>query len=230
MKIRNPFKELTRFELLLWGASVLITAGSFIAGSQKDWLTLIASLIGVTALIFVARGDVLGQILTCVFALLYSIISVKFRYYGEMLTYMGMSAPIAALSVVSWIRNPYEKGKNEVKVAKLTPLKITFLFVLTAIVTGVFYFIMKALGTTNLAVSTVSVTTSFLASALMFMRSPYYALAYGANDIVLIVLWILATIENSVYLPMVMCFAVFLANDVYGFINWIRMRSRQVKN
>jgi hypothetical protein len=59
------------------------------------------------------------------------------------------------------------------------------------------------------------------------MRNPYYAVAYGANDIVLIVLWILATVENPAYFPMIFCFVMFLVNDAYGFINWQRMKKRQ---
>ena len=60
-----------------------------------------------------------------------------------------------------------------------------------------------------------------------YMRSPYYAIAYAGNDIVLIVLWVLASIQDISYLPMVLCFVMFFANDIYGFINWKRMRKRQ---
>ena len=91
----------------------------------------------------------------------------------------------------------------------------------------VFYFILKALGNANLLFSTISVTTSFLASYMTFMRSPYYAIGYSANDIVLIILWIMASIENISYLPMIACFVMFLANDLYGFINWRKMEKRQ---
>jgi nicotinamide riboside transporter PnuC len=77
--------------------------------------------------------------------------------------------------------------------------------------------------------STLSVTTSFLAVSLTALRSPYYALAYTANDIVLIVLWILASIQDIAYLPMILCFVMFMVNDLYGFLNWRRMRDRQGK-
>ncbi len=68
-----------------------------------------------------------------------------------------------------------------------------------------------------------------MASALTFLRSPYYALFYAANDIVLIVLWSLASAENISYIPMVICFSCFFINDLYGFINWQRMKKRQTK-
>ena len=98
---------------------------------------------------------------------------------------------------------------------------------LTAVVTAVFYFILEAFGTANLVPSTISVTTSFLAVFLTFRRSPYYALAYAANDIVLIVLWVLASMEDIHYVSVMVCFVVFFVNDMYGFVNWRRMAKRQ---
>ncbi len=227
MKIKNPFLLLSKFELALWLTSAVVVIVSFLFGDKSNILSLIASLVGVTALIFVAKGHVLGQTLTVIFSLLYAVISFEFRYYGEMITYLGMTAPIAVLSIVSWLRHPYEEGKSEVKVAHLSPMKLVSVFLLTLIVTFAFYYILKYFNTANLIFSTISVATSFLASYLMFLRHPTYALAYAANDIVLIILWILATMTSISYLPMVVCFLMFLANDIYGFYNWSRMRTRQ---
>lgn len=190
-------------------------------------LTLAASLVGVTALIFVAKGDVLGQILTVVFAVLYSVISWDLRYYGEMITYMCMTAPMAVLAVITWLSHPFDKAKNQVQIARLTRRQAICMIVCTAAVTVLFYFILRFFNNASLLLSTVSVTTSFLASYLTFCRSPYYALAYAANDLVLIGLWIAATVKQLSYLPMVLCFVMFLCNDAYGFYNWVRMRKSQ---
>ena len=137
---------------------------------------------------------------------------------------------MAALAVLAWIRNPYEQGKAEVRVNRLKLPEVLFLAVLTAAVTVLFYFVLAFFNTANLLPSTVSVTTSFLASYLTFRRSPFYALAYAANDIVLIVLWVLASMEDPSYLPMTLCFTMFFLNDTYGFVNWQRMQKRQNKN
>ena len=229
MKIHNPFKDLTRFELILWLCSAAVVSGTFVISPSQDYLNLATSLIGVTALIFVAKGYITGQVLTVVFSLFYGIVSFYFRYYGEMITYLGMSAPIAILSIFSWLKHPYGNTK-EVAIRKISRNSIILMFVLSIIVTGVFYFILLVLDTPNLIFSTVSITTSFLASYLMFMRSPYYAIAYACNDIVLIILWILASIRSDpAYLPMAACFGVFLVNDVYGYISWKKRSIRQMK-
>ena len=75
------------------------------------------------------------------------------------------------------------------------------MWLLALVVTVLFYFILKALNTANLFFSTLSITTSFVASYLTFLRSPYYAIGYSANDVVLIILWILASVEDISYLP-----------------------------
>lgn len=225
--MKKNFFNLTKFELLLWITSLTIITLSFLFCQNYDFVVLIASLIGGTALIFVSKGNPIGQILTVVFALFYGYISIKFRYYGEMIIYLGMTAPMAISATVSWLRNPFEKSKAEVKVALIGKKKVFFLCVSAVAVTVVFYFILKYFDTPNLILSTVSVFTSFLASMLTFYRNKYYALAYAANDVILIALWVLASIEKTSYIPMVACFVIFLANDLYGFYNWQRIEKKQ---
>lgn len=226
MKFKNPFKDLTKFEFGLWLTSVIVITFSFALSKGEDILTLISSLIGVTALIFVAKGYVLGQLLSVAFSVFYGIISFYFKYYGETITYLGMTAPVAILSSISWWKNPY-KGTKVVEVSKLTKKQIVLTGILAIIVTTAFYFILKALGNENLVMSTISIATSFVACFLSFLRCPYFLLAYCLNDIVLIVLWILASFEDIGYLPMIMCFVMFFANDLYGFNNWIKMSKTQ---
>ena len=226
MKIKNPFATWTRFEWWLWGISMVVTAVCYACSPTGDALSLIASLIGVTALIFLAKGHVLGQFLIILFAILYAIISLEYRYYGELITYLGMTTPMAVWAAIQWIRNPY-RDSDEVRVARLTHCKIVCLGIFAVAVTVLFYFILKALGNENLLLSTLSVTTSFVAAALAALRSSYCSLGYAFNDIVLIALWVMASAEDIAYLSMVICFVVFLINDAYGFINWRRMERRQ---
>lgn len=226
MKLKNSLKALTKFEKCLWLTSVIAVAGTFFLFRSTDYLTLTASLIGVTALIFLAKGHAIGQVLIIIFAVFYGVISFEFKYYGEMITYLGMTAPMAIVALVSWLKHPY-KDSDEVEISRLTKKQIAVMLTFTATVTFVFYFILKALGNASLIVSTVSVTTSFLASYLTALRSPYYALGYAANDMVLIILWVVAAMQDVSSVAMVACFVTFLVNDLYGFINWKRMENKQ---
>jgi nicotinamide mononucleotide transporter PnuC len=220
-------KYFTKAELTLWGSSVVLILLSFFIFDRVNYITLVASLIGVTSLIFNAKGNPIGQALMIIFSLLYGIISYRFAYYGEMATYLGMTAPMALFALISWLRNPYKGNKAEVAVNRLEAAEWIIMMILSTVVTILFYFILDYFDTANMLPSTLSVTTSFIAVYLTFRRSPYFALAYAANDIVLIVLWILASFENISYLSVTICFALFLVNDIYGYISWRKMEQRQ---
>lgn len=228
-KLKSLVNYFSKAELALYLTSVSLILVSFCAFDRTNYLTLLASLIGATSLIFLAKGNPVGQFLMIIFSVLYGVISFTFAYYGEMITYLGMTAPMALFAMISWLRNPYKGNKAEVEVNRLKFGEIVFMLVLTALVTYIFYFILKFFNTTNLIPSTLSVTTSFIAVYLTFRRSAYYALAYAANDIVLICLWIMASIEDVSYLSVAICFIMFLANDLYGFMNWRKMHRRQRK-
>ena len=217
----------TKGEKSLWCSSITLIVLSFCLFDRTNFLTLIVSLIGVTSLIFNAKGNPFGQFLMVIFSLLYGIISFSFSYYGEMITYLGMTMPMAICALISWLKNPYNGNKSEVKVNSINKKETAFMFSLTVIVTIVFFYILAYFKTANLLPSTLSVTTSFLAVYLTFRRNHFFALAYAANDIILIILWSLASLTNKQYISVVVCFIAFLANDIYGFLNWQKMKVRQ---
>lgn len=215
----NPIKSLTRKEWCLWLGSLVIVLASNVLTEQVDVITVAAVCIGITSLIFAAKGNVWAQILMIVFSVLYGIISWRFHYWGEMITYLGMTMPMAVWSTITWLKNPAPNG-TEVEIQKLQPKHIFGMLVFGAAVTWVFYLILKALDTPNIMFSTISITTSFLAATLTMLRSSYYALGYASNDLVLIAMWAQASAENPAYIPVVVNFIIFLFNDMYGFICW----------
>ena len=176
MKLKDYF---SKHERMLWGYSVLLIIVSFCLFDRTNYMTLCASLIGVTSLIFNAKG------------------------------------------------NPYNGNKAEVKVNDISKRENVCMWVGTFVVTILFYFILEHFNTTNIVPSTISVTTSFLAVYLTFRRSPYFALAYASNDVVLILLWGLASMSDVRYIAVVACFVAFLVNDIYGFVSWRKMKIRQ---
>lgn len=217
----------SKIEIALWLSSVALIVISFCLFDKTNYMTLWASLIGVTSLIFCAKGNPFGQVLMIIFSLFYGIISYNFRYYGEMITYLGMTMPMAIFALISWLKNPYNGNRAEVKVNRISKKEVFFMWLGTLGITMLFYFILEYFNTANIIPSTLSVTTSFIAVYLTFRRNPYFALAYAANDIILVVLWILASISDVRYISVVVCFIAFLANDIYGFTNWRKMEIRQ---
>ena len=101
------------------------------------------------------------------------------------------------------------------------------MWILTIVMTVTFYFVLDSFNTANIVPSTISVTTSFIAVYLTFRQFQFFAIRYAVNDVVLIVLWVLVSIADARYISVVICFAAFLINDIYGFLNWRKIKERQ---
>lgn len=226
-KLKKLMTYFSKFEMFLWSFSVLMITLSYLIFDKSNHLTFFASLIGITSILLSAKGNPIGQFLMIIFSLFYGFISYSVRYYGEMATYLGMTMPMAVFALISWLKHPYNGRKSEVAVKRLSKAEILFIIPLSALVTAIFYFVLKEFNTANILPSTFSVTTSFVAVYLTFRRSPYFSLAYALNDIVLLVLWTLASFENTKYISVVVCFSTFLLNDIYAFISWKKMAKRQ---
>ena len=224
MKLSNYF---TRAEKIIFLSSFFLIISSFILFDRENYFSLFSSLTGIISVIFCAKGNPLGHVFGIVFSIVYAIISFSYAYYGEMITYLFMTLPMAVFSLISWLRNPFRENKAEVTVGTIGKKDVLQTIVFSISVTIIFYFLLKYLNTTNLVISTFSITTSFAAAFLSYKRTEFYALAYGLNDIVLIILWTLASIEDISYISVIICFVAFLVNDIYAFINWRNMRKRQ---
>ena len=144
-----------------------------------------------------------------------------------MITYPGMTMPTAIASLIIWLKNPFKGKRSQVEINHIKGREWLLLAALTIVVTVAFYFILSVLNTANIIPSTISVATSFAAAYLTFRRTPWFSLLYAANDVVLIVLWVLATLDDISYVSVIVCFAMFLVNDLYSFINWRKMQRMQ---
>lgn len=228
MRINRITSYFSGIEKSIWLISIFLILSSYLMFDRSNHLTLIASVIGVTSILLNAKGNPIGQFLMIIFSCVYGYISFKVAYYGEMTTYLGMTMPMAVVALIAWLRHPYNGKRSEVAVNRLSIKEVLLIIPLSAAFTIGFYFILKYFNTANLVPSTLSVTTSFWAVYLTFRRSPYFSLAYALNDIVLIVLWTLASLDNIRYISVLVCFTAFLVNDIYAFISWKRMGKKQL--
>lgn len=224
-KIKDSFKNLNKLELTILLSSEIIIILTFILSNEKNILSLLSSILGGISLIFLAKGDYIGHFISIIYSILYIIISYQCRYYGEIFIYILLMIPLSIFSIIVWKKN--QANEHEVKVSNIFKKDIILIIISTLIIGLIFYFILKYLKTENLIISTISVMTSFSASLLSIKRSPYYAIMYIINDLVLITMWSLTLKNNISYLPNVICFFAFLESDIYGLINWKKLEKKQ---
>lgn len=65
MKLKKILAYFSLFEKLLWSLSVVAIIVAFCVFDRVNYLTLITSLIGVTSLIFNAKGNPIGHSVRC---------------------------------------------------------------------------------------------------------------------------------------------------------------------
>ena len=117
-----------------------------------------------------------------IFSILYGVISFAFAYYGEMITCLGMTAPMAVFALVSWLRNPYKGNKSEVKINRLKSKEIIFMMILTVVITLIFFTFWR-----------------------LFIRQTYYQARYLLQQAFLQLIWLLEGVHfmQSVMLQMI---------------------------
>ena len=227
--MKKLFSSLTAFERFLLLFSLTVITAAFIIFDGKDYISFIASIIGAISLIFCAKGHPIGQVLIIIFSILYGIVALRVKYYGELATYVLMTLPMAVYALIEWILHPYDLQTREVEVKKISRRDVLALVISSAAVSVGFYFSLGFFKTPYLPLATVSVLTSFSAVFLSAKRSPLYAIAYGLNDLVLIALWALSLEESMGNISVLVCFSLFLIHDIYGFISWYKRGKNQRK-
>ena len=216
------------YELVFLVISLTTITVCFIVGADKNVMSLITSIIGVVVVLMTAKGLVLAPFVNIGYNVLYSIIAIAQHYYGEAIIYIALMIPINVVTIITWLKNRNKADSNVVAVNKIHGMEYLYLAIATAVATVGFYFILQALHTSELIISTVSLISSAVASYLMLRRCKYYALAFIANDVVLITMWSLVVKNSGIaYLPTVVCFCVFLINDIYGFVHWMLEEKKQ---
>lgn len=226
--LKRVLKYFTPVEWILWLSGLAVITVAFAVTSERSVLSYLSSIAGVTCVIFNAKGNVLGQVVSIVFGVLYGIYAYTQHYYGEMLIYFCLMIPIHIISIITWLRNKFNGRAHEVKINTLHRTEFIMTAVGAAVVTVAFYFLLEALNTDNLYVSTISLTASITAAYLMLRRCEYFSICFILNDVILIVLWSMkfSTVGPEV-LPSVMAFILFLLNDSYCYISWRRIKKRQ---
>lgn len=229
-KFAKFLKSWNLFEIIFLFSSFFALILCFVFSVDRSWLTLTSSLLGVVAVLFVAKGFVIAPIVNLIYGGFYIAISALQHYFGEVIIYACVMTPIYIFSIISWLGNRSKEQEEIVEVNKIYWKEYLAIFLGAIVATFSFYFILKALNTNELEINTASLIFSLVASYLMLRRSSFYALAFLADDIIAIALWSMAVINFGLqFLPTVVSFCVFLINDLYGFIHWKIQERRQDK-
>ncbi|MDE5654208.1 MAG: nicotinamide riboside transporter PnuC [Clostridia bacterium] len=224
--IKKIFGQWHIAELILYIAGLaLITVMSICFNAS--WISAVTGILGLSCVMFAAKGKVIGIFFTWGMIIFYSILSFQNKYYGEVFINLCMMFPMTIIQLISWLKH---LGKDYVvKVNSITKKEIIIVSVVAVISFAVFYFVLRAIHTSQLIFSTISIVTSILATYFQSRRSKYGFLSFLFNDAVLCVLWFFATLDDIKNIAMLIAVALYVVCDIYGFISWGVLQKRQQK-
>ncbi|MCL2228308.1 MAG: nicotinamide mononucleotide transporter family protein [Firmicutes bacterium] len=90
------------------------------------------------------------------------------------------------------------------------------------------YFLLRAINTAELVVSTLSIVSILFAEYTLTRRWKFNQFAFLTTDLTLGILWLLAVLGgNTMLIPFVVMCGFFILFDIYGVFQWIRLERKQ---
>ncbi len=228
MKIKEFLKKFTIANYIYLACAYIIIILGFIISDDKNILSLIASLMGVTAFLMSAKGFTIAPILSSIYYILYASLALTQKFYGEAIVNGLISLPLSVFAIVTWFRNKNKSENTNVSVNEISKKEYLYLFLALPVVYVGMFFLLKALDTNQLIINSISTLCCICAGYLLVRRSPFYSLAYICADVVVITLWSVTIMnEGLAYLPTLLSVCCFFVNDIYGLYSWQKRRKIQ---
>ena len=139
-----------------------------------------------------------------------------------------ITIPVYLISVITWLKNRSSEN-DEVTVNKLSVMELVILLISSIPLFAIIFFVLRALNTANLVVSTISLTLGAIASYLLMRRCEYNFIFYILLNVTGIALWTTITIRDLSNLPTVISYSISVFLNITGLINWIKMKKSQQK-
>lgn len=198
--------------------SVVISIVSFVMGG--GWIEYIASLTGIIGAVLVAKGKISSYIWGFVATALYLYISVKYKLYGEVITYALLFLPMQVSGYYYWIANKQDSSTDVTKRVMTTNQRI-ILFVGTALTIAAYAVFLRFLNGAFPGLDAGTSILSIVATTLMVKRYAEQWLVWIFVNITAVVMWILAVLhhQDQGYAVLAM-WVLFLMNSIFGWVKW----------
>lgn len=230
--IRNFFKQ---FKWIDWVFLFVMVAGILTCSIlfRPSFIIILNSIFGITTAFFLAKGFLLANYCGIIQLVFYCIMCFQNKYFGEFILNLAIVAPTYVLSIISWHKNHLKKV-GVVKINNKTNWKefCAAAFGFACVAVGA-YFVLRSLGTNQLALSTLSVYFVLLYSFLIIRRSEITFIFRIGCDIISLGLWLVVLIgaghPDWQYLITVFNYTLYLTTEFLGIYNWTRLKRAQTK-
>ena len=217
-------KDLTLnwFDWFLILGTTVVSIVSSLLGEGWDTLGFIVAVTGIVNLVLCARGNIWNYIFGIIYNAIYVYISWKSRLYADSAIYLLYYLPMQFVGWFSWKKNQ-NQDSGAVNVRHLNKRMALLLLVAAAVLIPTFAWLLglPAIGDSQPWLDATTTVVSILAMYMMVKAIAEQWYIWIALDAIQTVKWAIATIRGEEHAAlMLVMFAFFLANAVYGLIQW----------
>ncbi len=214
-------------DLILLGTGlVTITTISIIF--KSPWYILINTILGLFCVFTQAKGKVSTQFIGAIYFCFYIFISYSQQLYGEAILYLVIMLPMYIYGIINWLKNRDKKENIVIVKSNLSMKEWLFMSVALVVLSAIVFFLLKALNTAQVVISTFSFISMLPAVYLLVRRCKWNQVAFLINDFIVPILWLVMILNGNLILIPLCVYHIFqVTYDVYGLINWIKLEKKQ---
>ena len=218
----NKALSLNWFDWFLIIGTTVVSAVSSVVAGNWDTLGFIVAVTGIINLVLCAKGNIWNYAFGIVYNAIYVYISWKSRLYADSAIYLLYYLPMQFIGWFSWKKNQNQES-GAVNAVHLTRQTALVLLLVAAVLIPVFAWILSlpAIGDSQPWLDATTTVVSILAMYMMVKAIAEQWYIWIVLDAVQVVKWTIATVRGEEHAAlMLVMFAFFLANAVYGLIQW----------
>ena len=218
-------KYFTFFDwFLILGVTILSIITSAFA-DKFDWLGLVLNVTGIINLVLCAKGNLINYFFGMVYNALYVYVAYKTQLYADSAIYLCYYLPMQFVGWFNWKKNQ-NSDASAVKVRHLTLKQGAILLAIAAVLVPLLAKLLSIPAIADAQPWTDSATTvaSIIAMYMMVKAIAEQWYIWLILDLLQVIKWTIATVQGQEHAAMMLImFAFFLANAVYGLIEWNRL-------
>lgn len=211
--------------VVVTGGVVAILLASIL--TMAEWYIVVNSVLACLCVFTQAKGKVITQFIGITWSVFYIYIAITQNLWGEVILNLGVIVPMYLYGIINWMRHK-QQDNNIVKIAELSKKELTILSCSFIPIFIVIYFLLQALNTAQLLMSTLSFALLVPAMYLLMRRSKYSNYAFLLQDLVYIILWLCVVMQGGGnYLCIVISNIIQVGFDIYAIIEWRKLEKKQ---
>lgn len=225
-KIKKYFSGWSKFELTwLILSSLIMVVLSIIWGDST--LALISGITGVIGVVLAAKGKVSTYVFATINVAIYAWLTFNNHLYGEFMLNAFYYIPMNFVGFYLWSRHKDEES-GDVEGKTLTPKQLVILLITVTVIVLVYWQILSRIGGQLALIDAMSTVFSVVALIMQVARYAEQWLLWIIVNVVSVLMWVLLLGKDPSAVTMVVMWAAYLMNSVYGYINWKKLAAKNV--